>query len=315
MMKKACTLLLAVLLSSAAVAQSKMTKAEKAKFEADKTAIKQMIGCYEVTFEFAETFAAQRDYEYKDRKFERGVETVFIVEETPTKISLQHILVVNDTMIVKHWRQDWLYQNRELLQYEGDNRYIKVQLPASKTKGTWTQKVYQVDDSPRYEGIGTWLHVDGRTFWQSTSDAPLPRREFTTRSDYNILRRHSTMELTAYGWILEQDNEKIKRTAAGDSLIVWEKGFEKFTKGNFNCEPAYSWWTKNEQYWADVRVVWERTFAANQSLDFSRAPEAAPLFSKLFAKGDEVAKLGHYDAQQVQREVEQIIQDFLFNKG
>ena len=26
-------------------------------------------------------------------------------------------------------------------------------------RGQWTQKVYQVDDSPRYEGSSTWVHL------------------------------------------------------------------------------------------------------------------------------------------------------------
>src|SRR5690606_25353495 len=120
-----------------------------------------------VTFEFAETFSPNKDYQYHDRKFDSGIEYVFIVEETDTKIALQHILVVNDTFIVKHWRQDWVYENTEVLTYHKDNEWRKVKLSPEQAKGTWTQKVFQVDDSPRYEGYGTWIHVDGRHFWES----------------------------------------------------------------------------------------------------------------------------------------------------
>jgi hypothetical protein len=70
----------------------------------------------------------------------------------------------------------------------------------------------QVDDSPRYESIGTWVHVDGRHEWQSKTDSPLPRREFTKRSDYNVLRRGNRIYLTPQGWMFEQDNKKIVRT-------------------------------------------------------------------------------------------------------
>ena len=33
----------------------------------------------------------------------------------------------------------------------------KKKLTKKESKGKWIQKVYQVDDSPRYEGIGTWV--------------------------------------------------------------------------------------------------------------------------------------------------------------
>ena len=46
-------------------------------------------------------------------------------------------------------------------------------------KKQWTQKVYQVDDSPRYSGSATWVHVDGKRYWQNKTGAPLPRREYS----------------------------------------------------------------------------------------------------------------------------------------
>ena len=60
---------------------------------------------------------------------------------------------------------------------------------ALAAKGTWTQKVFQVDDSPRYEGYATWVHVDGRHYWDSQTDGPLPRREYSKRSDYNVSKK------------------------------------------------------------------------------------------------------------------------------
>ncbi|EPB65556.1 hypothetical protein ANCCEY_15380 [Ancylostoma ceylanicum] len=98
-----------------------------------------------------------------------------------------------------------------------------------KAKGTWTQKVFQVDDSPRYEGYGTWVHVDGRSFWESKADAPLPRREHTKRDDYNVTGRFSHVEIFNDGWVLDQDNDKILRVAGKeDVLIAQEKGIERF---------------------------------------------------------------------------------------
>ncbi len=171
----------------AAPAQS----SSNSKKEQDRTAIKSMAGIYKVSFDFAETFSPDTGYKYHKRYSEWGIEYVSIVEETENKIALQHLLIVNDTMIIKHWRQDWTFENKDVYQYYKDNEWIKKTLTADQAHGTWTQKVFQVDDSPRYESYGTWVHVDGKHFWEGVNDSPLPRREFTKRSDYNVIKRHS----------------------------------------------------------------------------------------------------------------------------
>lgn len=277
----------------------------------DKEAIRSMAGCYKVTFEFAETFAPDTTYKYMDRKSEWAIEYVFVLEETDKKISLQHLLVVNDTFIVKHWRQDWLYENTDLFLYNKNYEWVKKSLTADEVKGTWTQKVYQVDDSPRYESFGTWVHVDGRHFWEGTGDAPLPRREATKpRMDYNVMRRHSHIEIFKDGnWILEQDNEKIFRSEAGDKLICWEKGFETFTKGDYNCQPAIDYWAKNNKFWADVRVVWTDIFAANSSLKFQRRVDEKMLFEQLFKLEGESS--ANYNRNQAVPLIRQTIEKYL----
>ena len=151
-------MLLAGMTGGSLFAQKKTSKTvaaasqtESAKLLQDKEAIKAMTGCYKVTFEFAETFASDTAYKYMDRKFDWGIEYVFVVEESDKKVSLQHLLVVNDTFIVKHWRQDWLFENTDLFLYNKNYEWKKKTLTSEEAKGTWTQKVYQVDDSPRYE--------------------------------------------------------------------------------------------------------------------------------------------------------------------
>ncbi len=307
-MKTIFTLLFFVLTALTSAGQS---KAEKQKLAADKAAIKSMAGCYKVTFDFAETFSPVKDYQYGKRKSEWGIEYVFIVKETETEISLQHLLIVNDSTIIKHWRQDWVYENTRILSYQKDNSWNAVELSPKQAKGTWTQKVFQVDDSPRYESYGSWNHVDGRHFWESTADAPLPRREFTIRSDYNVLRRHSRVELTSYGWILEQDNEKINRSAGGDSLLCWEKGFERFLTGNYDCSAAIRWWDSQSQYWADVRSVWDEVLKSNDAITLQKRVDNKLLFQQLFSKGDELAGVKDYKSNEVKAVIKDIIQQYL----
>ena len=284
---------------------------EQEKLENDRQSIKSMAGCYSVTFKFAETFAPDTSYKYHDRKFDRGIEYVFVVEENEKFISLQHLLIVSDSVIIKHWRQDWAYENTELLSFYKDNEWKKIKLTPGQAKGTWTQKVYQVDDSPRYEGYGTWNHVDGRHFWESTADAPLPRREFMKRSDYNVLRRHSRVEISSNGWILEQDNEKIIRENGNDRLLCWEKGFETFTKGNYNCQPAIDWWTENQRYWADVRVSWDEIFKEHPGLKLQKRVNGDLLYEKLFELGDKYAEKKDYPSSEARKAIKQIIESYI----
>lgn len=298
---------------TAAPAKQKTAPAVSAstKFELDKATIKSMCGIYKVSFDFAETFSPDTAYKYKPRYKEWGIEYVFLAEETPNKVALQHLLIVNDTMIIKHWRQDWVYENTSVYKYYKDNEWIKEQLTAEQAKGTWTQKVYQVDDSPRYESYGTWVHVDGKHFWEGLNDAPLPRREFTKRSDYNVMRRHSRMEVFNDGsWALIQDNEKILRKDGMDKLLVWERGMEKFTKGNYDATAAIKWWTKQQNYWADVRKAWDEVYTANPDLKLVSKVDEKRLYDYLFDLGDKVSEK-EYVKGAASQDIKKIITSFI----
>lgn len=262
--------------------------AQKKKQKQDVDAILNMCGCYEIKFQFAETFGEGEDYEYHKNYTSGALEWAFPVVQEKDKVVIQHLLVINDTMIIKHWRQDWLYQNRDLYVYDKDNTWNYQQLPSDEAKGQWTQKVYQVDDSPRYEGSATWVHADGRHFWESIADAPLPRRERTKRSDYNVMVRRNRHEITDEGWVHEQDNDKVLRESS-DQRIAREKGLNEYKKvADSKCNAAVNWWNDNHTYWAVVREVWDEVFATKQVLELNMKAEDQVLFMRLFALGDEM---------------------------
>lgn len=263
----------------------------QSKFEQDRTAIKALAGYYKVTFNYAETFATDTAYKFFPRYKSWGYEWATIVEDSPKKIAIQHLLVVGDSMVIKHWREDWVYEQPSILAFEKDNTWKKVALKPADVKGRWVQKVYQVDDSPRYEGIGTWTHVDGRHEWQSKTDSPLPRREYTKRNDYNVLNRGNRIYLTDKGWMYEQDNNKVVRNADGDKVIAQEKGFEEFTKvdeGKFAY--AKKWWGEQQAYWKDARAAWEDVFAKNPTIKLTDKKEGKRLYDRLFEIAETSAK-------------------------
>ena len=244
----------------------------------DIEAIKKMCGCYEVTYNFAETFNYSKDSLYKPSKIKisGSLELAVLVEDENDLISIQHILQVGDPsnpMIVKHWRQDWLYENKNTYIFNANNSWIYNDKNKKEVKGQWTQKVFQVDDSPRYEGSASWVHVDGKSYWENTTPAPLPRREYTIRSDYNLTMRGNRHEITKYGWLHDQDNSKIKRVMGKDDLIIAkEKGYNTYKKVNDNrCSVAKKWWIDNSKKWAIVRSKWEQIF--NKKVDLYLKPK------------------------------------------
>ena len=300
-MKNLLTLILCLVLSG--------TMAQKKKKQ-DIEAIKAMCGCYDVSFNFAETFAANKDYEFHDNYISGGLEYVFPVEESKDKIVLQHLLVIGDSMIIKHWRQDWLYENTDFHMFHKDNTWKYVVKAPEEVAGQWTQKVYQVDDGPRYEGSASWVHVDGRSYWENTADAPLPRREFSKRSDYNVMVRRNRQEITDYGWVHEQDNDKVLRDT-NDLTIAREKGWNTYTKTDENkCRLAKDWWTEKQAYWNDVRKVWDELFALKQNVHIKKKVDDQVLFMKLFALEDEMMSKA-YDSRESQIAIKSVIDSYL----
>ncbi|MEM5564226.1 DUF6607 family protein [Psychroserpens sp. AS72] len=283
-MKQIVSLLIVILtFSSIGNAQNKK--------ELDQEAIKKMCGCFEVTFNFAETFSYSEDSLYRPSKtkVDKGLEWAELIEDGDDKISIQHLLQVGNPAqphIVKHWRQDWLFENTNFYMFNGDNEWLSEEKDKQAVKGQWTQKVYQVDDSPRYEGSSTWVHVDGKSYWENTTTAPLPRREYTKRSDYNITNRGNRHEITNYGWVHDQDNDKVIREEGKDDVILAkEKGYNTYVKvDDSRCQAAANWWKENQDKWVIVRRKWDDVYGRHQNLSLESKVDNKLLYKYLFAE-------------------------------
>ncbi|SDE01615.1 hypothetical protein SAMN05421544_10276 [Riemerella columbipharyngis] len=254
----------------------------------DVQSIKDMTGCYDVTFNFAETFSQSKDYVRKPTSQSHAVEWVTVAEEAPGKIELQHILIADPDgegkdAIVKHWRQDWIYQNTDLYLYDKDNHWTYKKLSPKDVKGQWTQIVYQVDDAPRYSGSGTWVHVDGKNYWENNADAPLPRRDKTKRNDYNVMNRTNRQEIFDWGWLHFQDNKKLVREdGKPDQLITEEIGKDYYRKtDNAKCAKAVAYWKDYASLWKTVRDTWQTRMDQKKDLYVLPAVKDTHLYDAL----------------------------------
>lgn len=273
---------------------------------ADKQAIRGHCGCFEVTYRFAETFALAPGYEPKAPKQVGGLEWVVADEERPDALSLQHVLVVPGGAL-KHWRQEWVYEPTYLLDFKGDGVWVKRRLGPHEARGKWVQRVYEVDDSPRYEGLGTWVHAGGKPYWESEAWSPLPRREYTTRSDYNVLVRRNRQQLTDSGWRHEQDNTKLRVAGSKQSPLVLEKGLNTYRRVDAaRCERAERWWRDNRDAWHQVQAVWQDVYRQSDRLHLAREIDGVPLWQRLFA----ITEAKPSDATKLQAQVRQAIREY-----
>lgn len=143
---------------------------------------------------------------------DRGLsELALPIEVADKKIVIRHLLVVSPTVVVKHRREEWICENPVIRRYQGDKTWIKDSVAASQVRGKWTHTVWEVSDEPRYQGFSQFMALDDRIFWQNTTNAPLPRREYSVGNDYNLIKRTNRLNFFDSGYVHEQDNQKLVR--------------------------------------------------------------------------------------------------------
>ncbi len=236
--------------------------AQAANFERDRQSILAMAGDYSVTFDFRETVPLKAGYKPKDAYITSAQEIVRVIEDRGDFISLQHVLLVGgkQKFPVKHWRQDWQFEPASITRFVGGNGWKNIALTPAESKGQWAQFVYQVDDGPRYAGLGAWRYDSGFAEWASDpSLRPLPRRDATKRSDYHAIEAVNRHAITPEGWVHEQDNTKLILAGKQPQALVREVGVNTYVHAdNLQADVALDYWDKTKDLWKAVRAEWTR---------------------------------------------------------
>ena len=255
-------LLLAACAADQPTPQIAANDAVSANFERDRAAILAMAGDFSVTFDFRETVPLKAGYKVKDAYVTHAQEVVRVIEDRGDFISMQHILLVGgeEKFPIKHWRQDWHYQPTSITRYVGGNSWDNIDLDAEDVRGQWAQFVYQVDDGPRYAGLGKWRYNSGFPEWSSDpSWRPLPRRDATKRTDYHAIEAVNRHAITPDGWVHEQDNTKLVLVGDAPTALVREVGVNTYVKANdLQSGVAMAYWDKTKDLWKAVRAEWTR---------------------------------------------------------
>lgn len=290
--------------------------------ERDRRAILAMAGPYRVSFDFLELVrydpALKPDAPYQSW----GTEYVFVAENRPDFIALQHILVMrmqlqegemrgkaSEPAVVRHWRQEWRYESPSLLAYEGANTWARRAIPEPERRGAWTQSVLQVDDSPRYAARGRWQHSGGVSTWISDETwRPLPRREFSVRKDYDVLVGTNRHTITPQGWVQEENNLKLAMTER--RYLAREYGVARYERiRDYDFGAGEKYYERTEPFWAEVRAAWRELEEARGRFS-TRAPvDQAQLFLPFFEYADMLVAGTRFDREDARAFVRRTLQD------
>lgn len=294
-------------------------------FERDRLAILAMAGPYRTSFDFLEVAGYVADFEPAAPYQSWSTEYVYVLEDTGEFISLQHLIVmffkegnqITGPMVMKHWRQDWQFEKLEVFSYVGNETWEKQSVPGQDIKGSWSQSVYQVDDSPRYESWGRWEHKPNFSTWESAETwRPLPRREYSVRNDYQVLEGVNRHSILPNGWLHEEINYKRALDKGSEEMITpylaKELGVNRyelivdhdFSEGDLYLE-------KTGAYWKDVRAVWADIIADHKLLQLRKDVDGKPLFMRLFEQAEAVLKNGEYSGENTLPEIRKTIEQYI----
>lgn len=311
------------LLSGSKDAWKKLNETGLSKFEQDRRAILSMVGNYRVGFDFIESLGFTENFKPGRPYFSWATENVTLIEDRGEFISLQHTMVmffkdkdgkVDGPHVMKHWRQDWTFQDKELHEFIGNDTWKRT--PVKNPGGRWSQAVFQVDDSPRYEVMGAWNHDGALHSWQSDNcPRPLPRREHSIRKDYNVLEGFHEITITPNGWVHLQNNRKLqvdpdgKRTYLGAELGV--NRYEEITEPKL-AESFTAYWDKTSGYWKDVRDTWTAVFKEkDQFVLHDEDADGEKLFSLHFQYAGELPEASKQDASANLKHAKETISKFI----
>lgn len=221
-----------------------------------------MAGSFKVTFDMRETVPFVPDYQPIPAKVLSADEVVKVIEDTGTTIELQHLLIVTGdegaAVVIKHWRQSWVYEPTEVLVYSSANHWHVNPLSLLEREGRWSQTVWQTDDSPRYGGVGRWAYANGVARWESNATLrPLARRDAVRHPVYDRYLGTNRQALMPGGWVHEQDNAKIGVREGQPVTFVHEVVINSYVRSaDVDTAVADQYWERTHDYWAAVRETW-----------------------------------------------------------
>ena len=283
-------------------AWSSLRKPDQSTMDRDQSAIRALAGDYKVSFDFLETVVFDPRGHPSQPYRSWGTERIYLIEDRPGLVELQHILVmftmddqdvIRGPMVMKHWRQRWEFEPNNMHVYVGHRIWENRPITEERRTNKWLQTVYQVDDTPRYALLGEWQHHVTHSLWLSTAGyRPLPRREYSVRKDYHVLDGTNRITVLPNGWVHEQDNLKrvlnTERSNEENIFVARELGinrYERITDFDFSAGDEY--WSQTASYWALVRQQVDARISDSERIRFKSKCDGKSAFGIFFEQAYE----------------------------
>ncbi len=263
------------------------------KYHCDRRVILSMPGNYQVNFSITETIGYQHGYARNAPWSGARFETVILIEDTGSKISLQHILQTENGTPIKHRRQDWIHESTGHWHYTGAQRFELRQRNHEDVPGSWTQLVYEADEAPHYSSSGYWSYDNGTVSWISQASLrPVSRWEPTLHPGNQLISTMHRYTITPQGWVHEEDNLKLIRpendpSGVRDLPLVRTSGFTEYRRiVGLNFSPAQTYWLETASFWQATRTRWQKAFHDGGVIQLMLSADDSRLINSITALAD-----------------------------
>ena len=114
---------------------------------------------------------------------------------------------------------------------------------------------------------------------------PLPRRDMTTRSDYDAVLAVNRHTITPFGWVQEEENSKL--VLRGEHhVLVREIGVNSYKRTTTIPKDGDAYWNATKEFWALVRAEWTRLEQSARQFGLTVQGEPEPLYTPILELAD-----------------------------
>ena len=292
--------------------------------ERDRRAILAMAGPYRVSFDFLEVVRHEPSLKPDAPYQSWGTEYVFVAEDRPDFIALQHVLVMRVQMETARRASRWscaigarngATRRRIFSPTRVRISWARRTVPAEERRGAWVQSVLQVDDSPRYAARGRWKHEGSVSTWisrrnlASAAAARVQRAQGLRRAGRHQPPHHHAAGLGAGG---EQPQARAEVKKAAFSRR--EYGVARYERiRDYDFGPGETYYKRTEPFWAEVRAAW-RELEEGRGRFAMRAPaDQGQLFIPFFEYAQKLADGAAFEREAARAFVRRTLQERYLN--
>ena len=156
--------------------------------------------------------------------------------------------------------------------------------------------------------LSRWISVE--------TNRPLPRREYSVRSDYQMLRGINTVTVTPNSWYHEQDNLKAVVSASDfkvNKYLAKETGLNRYERiKNFNFSEGKKYWENTRDYWKEVRLKWDSIIKSKDRIKLKTKLSGKEIHEAQFEFVQKMADTKKViSSEEIKKHVESTINNFI----